>query len=148
MEERRSLRNTVHQDITDLQNSVTHQKEDITKLEESVKNTTHNIRKLIVEKIDNNEQKIQTLFDENKILKRDNEKLKERLVKLEKLQLENNVLISGQPEEAWETYDRTKKIVLDTFSSALKPTLNETEISSTCNAEISSCKRIGRYKMG
>ena len=88
VEEMRSLRNTVHHDITDLQNTVTHQKEDITKLEESVNNTTYDIRNLLVEKIekiDNNEQKIKTLIDENKILKRDNEKLKERLVKLEKL---------------------------------------------------------------
>ena len=81
-------------------------------------------------------------------MKRENEKLKERMVKLEKLQLENNVLISGQPEETWETYERTKKIVLDTISSALSSTVNEAEIGSMCNVEIASCKQIGRYKMG
>ena len=43
VEEMRSLRNTVHHDITDLQNTVTQQKVDITKLEESVKNTTYDI---------------------------------------------------------------------------------------------------------
>ena len=151
VEEMRSLCNTVHHDISDLQITVTHQKEDITKLEESVTNTTQDIRNLLVEKfekIDVNEQKIKILIDENKTLKRDNVKLKERLVKLEKQQLDNNVLITGQPEEAWETYERTKQIVLDTMSTALKPTLKEAELKSMSNTEITSCKRIGRYKMG
>ena len=87
-------------------------------------------------------------MDKNKVLKRENEKLKERMCKLEKLQLENNVLISGQPEEAWETYERTKKIVLDTITSALSLSKNEAAIGSMGNVEIASCKRIGRYKMG
>ena len=43
VEEMRSLHNTVHHNITDLQNVVTQQKLDITKLEESVKDTTHDI---------------------------------------------------------------------------------------------------------
>ena len=151
VDEMRSLRNTVHHDISDLQITVTRQKGDITKLEESVTNTTHDIRNLLVEKfekINDNEQKINNLIDENKTLKRDNVKLKERLVKLEKQQLDNNVLITGQPEEAWESYERTKQIVLDTMSTALKPTLNEADLRSKGNAEITSCRRIGRYKMG
>ena len=61
--------------------------------------------------IDNNALNIQTIMNENKMLKRENEKLKDRMNKLKKLQLENNVLISGQPEEAWEPYERTKGIV-------------------------------------
>ena len=151
VEEMRSLRNTVHHDISGLQTTVSRQKGDITKLEESVTNTTQDLRNLLVEKfekINDNEQKMKNLIDENTQIRRDNVKLKERLVKLEKQQLDNNVLITGQPKEAWESYERTKQIVIDTMTTALKPTLNEIDPRPTNNAEISSCRRIGRYKMG
>ena len=148
VEEMRSLQNTVHHDITDLQNVVTQQKIDITKLEESVIDTKHDIRKFLTKKIDNNAQKIKSIMDKNKVLKRENEKLKERMCKLEKLQLENNVLISGQPEEAWGSYDRTKQIVFDTITSSLSSSENEAAIRSVGKVEIASCKWTGRYKMG
>ena len=96
----RNLHQTVHHDIRDLQNAVSQQKVDITQMEQSVKEAKQEIRKLLIEKIDNNAHNIQSIMDENKILKRENDKLKERMNKLEKLQLENNVLISGQPERS------------------------------------------------
>ena len=151
VEEMRSLKNTVHHDISGLQTTVSRQKGDITKLEESVTSTTQDLRNLFVEKlekINDNEQKIKNLIDENKLIRRDNVKLKERLVKLEKQQLDNNVLITGQPEEAWESYERTKQIVLDTMTTALKPTVNEIELRPMSNTVITSCRRLGRYKMG
>ena len=116
----RNLCQTVHHDILDLQSAVSQQKVDITQMEQSVKEAKQEIKQLLIEKIDNNSHNIQTIMNENKILKRENEKLKDRMNKLEKLQLENNVLISGQPEEAWEPYDRTKGIVLDTILTSLK----------------------------
>ena len=151
VEEMRSLRNTVHHDISGLQTTVTRQKDDITNLQESVTNTNQDLRKLLeekFEKINDNEHKIKNLIEENKQIRRDNIKLKERLVKLEKQQLDNNVLITGQPEEAWEPYERTKQIVIDTMTTALKPTVDERELRPKSIVEISSCRRIGRYKMG
>ena len=61
-------------------------------MEQSVRYAKQEIRKLLIEKIDNNAQNMQYIMDENKILKRETDKLKERMKKLEKLQLENNVL--------------------------------------------------------
>ena len=87
IEEMRNLRQTVHHDIRDLQNTVSQQKVDITQMEQSVKEAKQEIRKLLIEKIDNNAHNIQSILDENKILKRENDKLKERMNKLEKLQL-------------------------------------------------------------
>ena len=78
-------------------------------------------------------------MDENKILKRENDKLKERMNKLEKLQLENNVLISGQSEEAWESYNQTKEIVLDTILASLS-SLQREATRIVKNVEITSCK--------
>ena len=109
LEEMRSLRHTVHHDIRDLQDAVSQQKVDITQMEQSLRDTKHEIRKFLIEKIDNNAQNIQSIMDENKILKRENDKLKKRMSKLEKLQLENNILISGQPKEAWESMTEPKK---------------------------------------
>ena len=151
VEEMRSLKNTVHHDISGLQTTVTRQKTDITKLQESVTNTNQDLRKLLeekFEKIDDNEHKIKNLIEENKKIRRDNIKLKERLDKLEKQQLDNNILITGQPEEAWESYERTKQIVIDTMTTALKTTADERELRPKSIVEISSCRRIGKYKMG
>ena len=136
----RNLRQTVHHDIRDLQNAVSQQKVDITQMEQSVKEAKQEIRKLLIEKIDNNAQNIQSIIDENKILKKENDKLKERMNKLEKLQLENNVLISGQPEEAWEPYDRTKGIVFDTILASLSSLQREEATRIVKNVEITNCK--------
>ena len=69
VEEMKNLRQTVHHDIRDLQNAVSQQKVDITQLEQSVKDAKQEIRKLFIEKIDNNAQNIKSIIDENKILK-------------------------------------------------------------------------------
>ena len=148
VEEMRNLRQTVHHDIQDLQNAVSQQKVDITQMEQLVKEAKQEIRKLLIEKIDNNAQNIQSIMDENKILKRENNKLKERMNKLEKLQLENNVLISGQPEEAWEPYNRTKGIMFDMILASLSSLQIEEATRIVKNVEIANCKRIGRYKIG
>ena len=143
LEEMKSLRNTVHHDITELQNAVSQQKMDISKLEESVSDSKNEIRKYLADKAECNTQKNQAIVDENKSLKRENDKLKERMSQLEKLQLENNVLISGQPEEPWETYERTKERVLDTIAASLSSLEKEAVMKTVKNTKISSCKRIG-----
>ena len=140
IEEMRSLRHTVHHDIRDLQNAISQQKVDITQMEQSVRDTKHEIKKFLTEKIDNNAQNIQSIMDENKILKRENDKLKERMSKLEKVHLENNILISGQPEEAWESNDRTKEIVLDTIIASQSPSQREEATRTVKTVEIASCK--------
>ena len=44
---------------------------------------------------------------------------------IEKSQLENNVLISGQPEQPWEPYEQTKERVIDTIAASLHTTDKE-----------------------
>ena len=67
---------------------------------------------------------------------------------LEKVQLENNVLISGQPEEPWETYNRTKERVLETIAASLSTLEKESLMKAVKNIDIASCKQIGQYKIG
>ena len=148
VEEMKNLRQTVHHDILDLQSAVSQQKANITHMEQSVKEAKQEIKDLLLEKIDNNTHNIQAIINENKTLKKENEKLKDRMNRLEKLQLENNVLISGQPEEAWEPYDRTRGIVLDTILTSLNSLQTEEATRIVKNIEITNCKRIGRYKIG
>ena len=64
VEEMRNLRQTVHHDIRDLQNAVSQQKVDITQMKQSVKDAKQEIKKLLIEKIDNNAQNIQSIMDE------------------------------------------------------------------------------------
>ena len=50
LEEMNGLRNTVHHDITDLQNAISQQKVDISKLEESVLDSKNDIRNTLLTK--------------------------------------------------------------------------------------------------
>ena len=60
-----------------------------------------------------------TCLAENKILKKENEDLKECLTQIELAQFGNNVIISSMQEQSWETYDTTKERVIDTIVAAM-----------------------------
>ena len=113
------LRETVHHDFKDLQNAVSQQKQDITKLEESLTGSQKEIRNFLIDKIELNTSNIKLVMEENKLLKRKNDQLKDRICQIEKSQLENNIMISGQLEQPWESYELTKERVLDTIATAV-----------------------------
>ena len=141
VEEMKCLRETVHHDITDLQSMMSQQKMDISKLEEMLSDSQKEIRKYIIDKIELNTENINSVMEENKVLKRENDKLKERMSQIEKSQLENNVLISGQPEQPWESYELTKERVLDTIATSLGSTNMEIACKTARNTEISGKSR-------
>ena len=60
------LRETVHHDITDLQNTVSQQKKDISKLEETLSDSQKEIRTCLIDKIELNAERIQSVMEENK----------------------------------------------------------------------------------
>ena len=148
VEEMTCLRETVHYDITDLQDAVSKQKMDISKLEETLSDSQKEIRNYLTDKIEVNAKNIDLVLEANKILRRENDKLKERITQIEKSQLENNIMISGQLEQPWESYELTKERVLDMIAAFLGSTDMELARRTARNTEISSCRRIGRYKMG
>ena len=135
----KQLRETINKDITELQSTVSKQKVDISDIK---------LRKHLLEKTEQNTQKINFVLEENKPLRRENIMLKERLSQIEQTKLENNVIISGQPKQPWEPYELTKERVLDTIALSLG--IKDLEIArKTANStDIASCKRIGRYRMG
>ena len=64
------------------------------------------------------------------------------------LQLENNVIVSGQPEQLWETYETTKECIIDTIASTISPTVDNQVRQEASKVEISCWSRVGRYKLG
>ena len=70
-------------------------------------------------KLEINTNKVNLVTKENQQLKRENEELKERLMKIELAQLVNNVIISSMQEQPWENYETTKDRVIDTIAAAM-----------------------------
>ena len=67
------------------------------------------------------------------------------------MQLSNNILISGIPEQKWELYEATKQRIYDTFASAMSnvnPNNADTALREATTIEISYCSRIGKYRLG
>lgn len=136
VEEMKQLRETIHKDITELQSTVSKQKADITKLT----NSDDELRKHLLEKMEQNTRKIDLVLEENKKLRKENNMLQERLMQIEQTQLENNVIISGQPEQPWEPYELTKERVFDTIALSTGITDHETARKTAKGTEIARCK--------
>ena len=67
------------------------------------------------------------------------------------MQLSNNILMSGIPEQKWEPYEATKQRIYDTFTSAMSnanPNNTDTALREATTIEISYCSRIGKYQPG
>ena len=138
IEEMRKLRESVHQDIQDLQTVVSNQQKDLTWLEECLTDSQNEIKSHFTNKVEHNARNVKLVMEENKLLRKDY-CLKERISKIEQIQLENNIIISGQPEQPWETYDSTKERVFDTITASM---------TTARKITITNCKRVGKYKMG
>ena len=101
--------------------------------------------------IQENKDNISHIALENTSLKKENAALKKRLNQIEQNQLKNNVIITGIPEQPWETYNTTKQRVIDTIASALKSNSDEERQANSAvaqNTKITYCTRIGRYRTG
>ena len=94
-------------------------KKDISKLEELLTGSQKEIRNSLTDKIDLNTSNIKLVMEENKLLKRENDQLKDRICQIEKSQLENNIMISGQPEKSWELYELTKERVFNMIAASV-----------------------------
>lgn len=142
------LRESVHQDIQELQNALAKQQNNIIKLEGSLVESQKEVKSFLTDKIDLNTRDIKQIMDENRCLRKKNNQLKEWISKIEMLQLENNIIISGQPEQPWEPYESTKEREIDTIAVSLGSLDSGLVRQEARNIKISCCSRVGRYKMG
>ena len=140
------------QNYEKLENTLTTQQEGITKklhqIEMVITNQKAEIVSEINDKVEVNAKNISCILEENKMLKKENDNLKGRLSRIEQIQLSNNILISGIPEQKWEPYETTKQRIYDTFASAMSnvnPNNADTALREATTIEISYCSRIGKY---
>ena len=113
IEEVKLLRKSFHEDILSMdkkiEDALQTQKEELVRLEECMKTQTEDTTQLLTSKIYNNASNINQLLEENRKLKMENTELWDRLTKIEKSQLNNNVILSGMPEAPWERYEIMKE---------------------------------------
>ena len=105
------LRESVHSDYNKLHANYV-------ELQESITSRSGEIAEKLNQKIEVNTGKISQVIHENKLLRRENASLKERISKIESNQVRNNIIISGIPEGKWETYDTTVARIYDTIATA------------------------------
>ena len=143
------------QEFKSLKDSMESQQEEMSEgfknLKTMLKEQKTEIVQEISVKVDHNSKQISHLMHENVELKKENKALRERVGKIETIQLSNNIIITGIPEQPYETYEKMKQHIYDTVASALlvtDPTLEEKALAEAHEIDIVYCSHIGRQKLG
>ena len=106
--------NRLDEKYSQLVKSISTQKEDTTKnfqdLKDLLLRQQDEITQKVSSQIETSNSSINAILGENKILKQQHSLLNDRLNKIETNQLSNNI-ITGVPEEPWETYSSTQQQV-------------------------------------
>ena len=155
LNEFKSLRESVDSKVGSLEDAILKQREevlkDLHKIETSLNAHKEELAKSVQCDIEDNKRNICNIIEENRLLQKENNSLKDRISQIETNQLKNNVIITGIPEQQWETYNMTKQHVQDTIASSLKSS-NDTEhqqnLSIAQNTDITYCTHVGRYRPG
>ena len=84
------------------------------RLEDTLSRNTSDATAEIEKSVTKNRLDIVTVLNENKLLRKENDELKDRISSIESTQLCNNVILTGIPEQQWEPYEVTKQRVFDT----------------------------------
>ena len=105
--------NRLDEKYSQLEKSISTQKEDTTKdfkdLKELLLRQQDEKVQKVSSQIETSSSSINSIWEENKILKRQYSLLNDRLNKIETNQLSNDIIITGVPEEPWETYSSTQQ---------------------------------------
>ena len=105
--------NRLDEKYSQLEKSISTQKEDTTKdfrdLKELLLRQQDEIKQKVSSQIETSNSSINATWEENKIFKWQYSLLNDRLNKIETNQLSNKIIITGVPEEPWETYSTTQQ---------------------------------------
>ena len=97
------LRETVNNKYSKLEDAITTQKSEVSneihKLEETITLQREELKNSLLHQIQENNLKVQQMVNKNVELRQENQNLKEWLDKLESVQLTNNAIIMGIPEQ-------------------------------------------------
>ena len=136
----KSLRESVDNKVGSLEQAIQQQRKEVTdelhKIETSLIQHKEELTQQFKSDIQENKDNISRIVLENTSLKKENAALKERLNQIEQNQLKNNVIITGIPEQPWETYSTTKQRVIDTIASALRSNNDEERQANIAMAQI------------
>ena len=123
---------TVHQDYTDLKQTISKQKEDI--------------KQDLTDKIEKNTSQLIEINKENKVLRKENNELKSRLDQIEQSQLTNNVILTGIPEGPYEQYSITKLRVQEMIAHTIGSGDINDDLEKAKAIEITRCSRVGKFR--
>ena len=123
---------TVHQDYTDLKQTISKQKEDI--------------KQDLTDKIEKNTSQLIEINKENKVLRKENKELKSRLDRIEQSQLTNNVILTGIPEGPYEQYSITKLRVQEMIAHTIGSGDINDDLEKAKAIEITRCSRVGKFR--
>ena len=149
LKEFKTFRELVDRQYCNLKDEIAMQKQcvsdELHKIKDILSKQKLEIKKELVDKIDQNDRKLGDILAENTMLKKENSSLRDRLDRLEAAQLNNNVIINGVPEEQWEPYKVTKQWVYDNIASKVS-TVNDPEVMPQAKKiDIDFCSRIGQF---
>ena len=109
----KSLREYVDNKVGSLEHAIQQQRKEVSeelhKIETSLIQHKEEITQQLKSDIQENKENTLHIVTESTCLKKENRVLKERLCQIEQNQLKNNVIITGIPEQQWETYNTTKQ---------------------------------------
>ena len=141
MNEFKSLKDTMISQKSDIS-------EEINRLKKVITSQKSEIINEINIKVDTNSKSILKVLDENQELRRE---LKEHVSKIEMAQLSNNIIVTGIPEQPFETYEKTKQRLYDVIAEAIKnsdPTQEISTMNTAKNIDITYCSRVGKSRPG
>ena len=102
-------------------------------------------------KVDTNSKNIIRVLEENKELKRENDELKDRVSKIQSAQLSNNIIVTGIPEQPFETCNKTKQHMYYIIIEAIKtldPSQVDVAMEEVMKLDITYCTRVSKAKLG
>ena len=140
MKEFKSLKDTMVSQKSEISEEINRLKKVITTQKSEIINEI-NIR------VDMNSKTILKVLDENHELRRELKELKECVSKIETAQLRNNIIVTGIPEQPFETYEKTKQRIYDIIAEAIKnsdPTQETSAMNTAQHIDITYCSRVGR----
>ena len=110
----KSLKDTVDSRVSRLEAAISKQEdkfsEELHKLKDTISRNTSEVTAETKKSVTKNSLDILAVLNENKLLHKENNDLKDWISRIESTQLCNNVIITGIHEQQWEPYGATKQL--------------------------------------
>ena len=123
---------TMHADYADLKQTIAKQ----------TSITTQDLSR----KIESNAKQLTSIAVENTSLCKENKELWDSLIKLESVQLSNNIIITSIQEGPSEPYHTTKLRVQEMIATTIDSSNITADLETAKKVEIIGCSRIGKYR--